>query len=200
MLILGCHCAVQWLIINQETDWVRPFVAFNRPLGFHWKLLDYVAENCFPAGVTTSVSAAARGDTSVINSEVQMLNCPLSAKIYSWCATKKEAAIVFHDWCNNTATMFLFLHAISHFHPSVLSPLSPPATTNHQTAYWKRFNLSFLFGITCIKEKSVSAAETTAAASRAVSSWLLWNSTQGINGGIRGARVEWELVWRINAL
>lgn len=66
--------------------------------------------------------------------------------------------------------MFLFLHAISHFHPPVLSPLSLPATTNHQTAYWKRFNLSFLFGITCIKKNQSAAAETSAAASGAVSS------------------------------
>lgn len=49
--------------------------------------------------------------------------------------------------------MFPFLHAISHFHLSTLTHLSPLATTNHLAVYGKHFNIyqSFLCVISCIK-------------------------------------------------
>lgn len=66
-----------------------------------------------------------------------------------------SAAIDFPDWCNNTAAMFPFLHAISHFHLPTLSHLSLPATANHLTVCWKHFNtyLSFLCVAACSKPR-----------------------------------------------
>lgn len=101
--------------------------------------------------------------------------------------------------------MFLFLHAISHFHLSTLSHLSPLATTNHLAAYRKHFNIypSFLCAIiACIKKKPAASSNCSGVRSRFVNSPLETNDgtsvTWGIRGGSCGMRISLEDQCTIN--
>lgn len=86
--------------------------------------------------------------------------------------------------------MFLFLHAISHFHltPSHLSRQAF-AATNHLTAHWKRIHHFCVYKQQRQRRRQRLALQPG------------WNTSLEINAGISiMQRIGGELAWQINAV